>query len=201
MDWTFYVPHVRNYIVLYGDAYATDDQLPLKNPPKNPWRPGIYITRFPGIPKLDLHVDSVSTEQPGLSFDKAYTGGPANAGRFNYWNSEYPDGYTNGRNLIGNAVGRDGRNFEAWLTYWLSPSNSLQLFYSRNKVGADFIPGGGAWQHYGARNEMHLRSGVYMKTELQYQNISRYPLLFTGPQRNITAIVEIGFTPGEKGEK
>ena len=28
MDWTFYVPKVRNYIVLYGDAYAEDDILP-----------------------------------------------------------------------------------------------------------------------------------------------------------------------------
>src|SRR6202158_1596650 len=28
MDWTFYVPKVRNYIVLYGDAYSEDDGLP-----------------------------------------------------------------------------------------------------------------------------------------------------------------------------
>jgi hypothetical protein len=201
MDWTFYVPGVRNYIVLYGDAYAVDDQLPIKNPPKNPWRPGIYITRFPGLPKLDLHVDSVSTEQPGLSFDKGYAGGPANAGRFNYWNSKYRDGYTNGGDLIGNVVGRDGRTFEGWLTYWLSPSNNLQLFYNRNKVGADFIPGGGSWQNYGARSEVHLRSGVYVKAELQYENISSYPLLFNGPQRNITATAEIGFSPGERLRK
>ena len=83
---------------------------------------------FPGLPKLDLHVDSVSTEQPGLSFDKGYTGGPANAGHFNYWNFEYRDGYTNGGDLIGNAVGRDGRTFEGWLTYWLSPTNNVQFF-------------------------------------------------------------------------
>ena len=201
MDWTFYVPGVRNYIVLYGDAYAVDDQLPIKNPPKNPWHPGIYITRFPGLPKLDLHVDSVSTEQPGLSFDKGYGGGPANAGHFNYWNSDYNDGYTNGGNIIGNAVGRDGRTFEGWLTYWFSPSNNLQFFYNHNKVGADFIPGGGSWQNYGLRNELHFRSGLYMKTELQYENISSYPLLFNGPQRNITATAEIGFSPGEKERK
>ncbi len=65
MDWTFYVPKVRNYIVLYGDAYAEDDILPIENPARNPWHPGIYITRIPGIPKLDFHVEGVSTEQAG----------------------------------------------------------------------------------------------------------------------------------------
>jgi membrane-associated phospholipid phosphatase len=200
MDWTLYVPWVGNYIVLYGDAYAADDVLPIKNPPKNPWRPGIYITRFPGLPKLDLHVDSVSTEQPGLSFDNGYVPGtPANNGYFNYWNQNYQDGYTNGGNLIGNTVGRDGRAFQGWLTYWLSPRNSLQLFYKKSSVAGDFMPGGGAWQDYSVRNEMHLRSGFYMKTELQYEHISRYPILFNGPQRNFTAIVEVGFSPRETG--
>jgi membrane-associated phospholipid phosphatase len=201
MDWTFYVPGVRNYIVLYGDAYADDDILPIKNPPKNPWRPGIYITRFPGLPKLDLHVDSVSTEQPGFSFDNSYTGGPANKGQFNYWNSNYPDGYTNAGDLIGNSVGRDGRAFEGWLTYWFSPRNNLQLFYKKSSVAAEFMPGGGAWQDYSVRNEVHLRSGFYMKTEFQYENISRFPVLFNGSKRNFTAIAEIGFSPQERERK
>jgi hypothetical protein len=201
MDWTFYVPKVRNYVVLYGDAYATDDQLPIKNPPKNPWHPGIYITRFPKLPNLDLHVDYVSTEQPGFSFDSFYTGGPANKGQFNYWNQNYHDGYTNGGFLIGNSVGRDGKAIEGWLTYWFSPRNSLQMFYKNSSVAGEFMPGGGAWQDYSVRNEMYLRSGFYMKTELQYEHISRYPVLFNGPQRNITAILEVGFSPREREKK
>ena len=201
MDWTLYVPWVRNYIVLYGDAYATDDVLPIKNPPKNPWHPGIYITRFPGLPKLDLHVDSVSTEQPGESFNTTFEGGCANCGKFNYWNIDYRDGYTNGGNLIGNTVGRDGRAFESWLTYWLSSRNNLQFFYKKSSVAGDFWPGGGAWQDYSVRNEMYLRSGFYWKAELQYEYISRYPVLFNGPQKNFTAILEMGFLPGERKRK
>jgi membrane-associated phospholipid phosphatase len=202
MDWTIYVPWVRNYIVLYGDAYAADDLLPIKNPPKNPWRPGIYITRFPGLPKLDLHVDSVSTEQPGFTFDNTYIpGNPVNSGQFNYWNADYRDGYTNAGSLIGNTVGRDGRAFEGWLTYWLSPRNNLQLFYKKSSVAGDFLPGGGAWQDFAVRNETHLRSGFYWKTELQYEHISRYPILFNGPQSNFTAILEMGFSPEERGRK
>lgn len=201
MDWTLFVPKVRNYIVLYGDAYAADDQLPIKNPPKNPWRPGIYITRFPKLPKLDLHVDSVSTEQPGFSFDSFYTGGPANKGQFNYWNQSYHDGYTNGGFLIGNSVGRDGRAFQGWLTYWLSASSNLQAYFKNSSVAAEFMPGGGAWQDYAVRAEIHLRSRIYFKTDLQYEHISRYPVLFDGPQSNFTAILEVGLDPREREKK
>jgi hypothetical protein len=194
MDWTFYVPKLRNYVVLYGDAYAEDTALPIMDPARNPWHPGLYITRIPGIPKLDFHIEGVSTEAPGRA-----DGG--NRGIFNYWNSAYPDGNTNGGNLNGNTVGRDGRAIQAWLTYWFSPRNTLQLVYKHNSVAPDFIPRGGAWQDYGVRNEMHLKSGFYMKTELQYEHISRYPVLFNGRQRNFTAIAEIGFSPGERGQK
>ena len=189
MDWTFYVPKVRNYVVLYGDAYAEDDILPIENPPRNPWHPGIYITRFPGLPKLALHIEGVSTEQGGL----AHT--TLNLGKYNYFNGAYPDGNTNRGNLIGNIVGRDGRTVQSWLSYWFSPRNTLQLIYRRNSVSADFIPGGGAWQDYAVRNELYLHNGFYMKGEVQYENISRYPILFSGPQRSVTAILEIGFYP------
>jgi membrane-associated phospholipid phosphatase len=188
MDWTFYVPKVRNYLVLYGDGYADDDPLPIAEPVRNPWRPGIYITRFPGIPKLDFHIEGVSTEYPG-----AFGGG--NHGDFNYWNFDYRDGYTNDGKLVGNTVGREGRAIQFWFNYWQSPRNILQFNYKHSTVNSDFIPGGGAWQDYSVRDETYLRSGFYLKGQLQYENISRYPILFSGPQRNVTAIVEFGFSP------
>jgi membrane-associated phospholipid phosphatase len=189
MDWTFYVPKVRNYIVLYGDAYAEDDILPIENPPRNPWHPGIFITRIPGIPRLDFHMEGVSTES-----SSALIGG-GNAGLYNYYNYQYPDGNTAKGNLIGNTVGREGRSIQSWFTYWISPRNTLQFMYRHNSVNAEFIPGGGAWQDYGLRNELYLRNGFYMKGELQYENISRYPVLFSGRQRNVTATLEVGFYP------
>jgi membrane-associated phospholipid phosphatase len=189
MDWTFYVPKLRNYVVLYGDAYAEDTALPIMDPARNPWHPGLYITRIPGIPKLDFHIEGVSTEQAGLVDNQG------NRGIYNYWNTGYHDGNTNGGNLNGNTVGRDGRAIQAWLTYWFSPRNTLQLVYKHNSVAQDFIPRGGAWQDYALRNEMHLQSGFYMKTELQYEHISRYPILFNGSRRNITAVLEVGFSP------
>ena len=191
MDWTFYVPKLRNYIVLYGDAYAEDDILPIENPARNPWHPGIYITRFPGIPKLDLHVEGVSTEQPGL----IGAAGGGNRGDFNYWNQSYRDGNTNQSNLIGNTVGRDGRTIQSWFTYSLSARTTLELIYRHNSVAADFIPGGGAWQDYALQTRSYFASGFYLKSEIQYEHISRYPILFQQSRYNITAVAEVGFIP------
>ena len=186
MDWTIYVPKVRNYIVFYGDAFAEDDVLPFENPGRNPWHAGVYITRIPRLPKLDFHMDGVSTEQEGLV-------GGGNVGRFNYWNDSYRDGYTNNGNLIGNVVGREGRTFRCWFTYWISPGQTLRFTYKHNSVNADFIPQGGAWQDYAVNHEIHLRSGFYAKSFMQVEHIQHFPVLFKGSVNNVTAAVELGF--------
>ena len=199
-DWTFYIPGVNNYLVFYGDVYAADDPVPLVNPPKNPFRPGIYITRFPKLPKLDLHIEAADTESPGFS-NPALTpleGGPTNHGDLNYWNGEYRDGSTYNGLLIGNTVGRDGRAIQGWMNYWISPRNTLGFMYKNSTVSADFIPGGGAWQDYAATDDLQLKSGFYLRSEVQYEHISHYPILFNGPEHNVTAIVELGFSPRER---
>lgn len=194
MDWTFYVPKTRNYIVLYGDGYAEDDVLPIQQPKRNPWHPGIYLTRIPGVPKLDFHMEWASTEQNGQT---PQVGG-GNHGIVDYWNQDYRDGNTNYGYIIGNTVGREGRAIRSWSTYWISPNNTVQISYKHSSVSADFVPGGAEWQDYGVRNELMLQRGFYVKTELQYEHISRYPLLFHGPQQNFTAILEVGFYPPKK---
>lgn len=195
MDWTFYVPKVRNYIVLYGEVFAYDDFIAWVRPTAYPYRPGIYITRIPGVPKLDLHIEAANTQIPGQGL-----GG--NHGQFVYWNSTYHEANTNNGFLMGNTVGRDGQTIQGWLTYWASPRNTFQLMYKNNFVDPAFIPGGGAWQDYSLQSEYHGRSGWYVKGQLQYEHISHYPLLFNGQQserqQNVTAIIELGFMPNKK---
>jgi Capsule assembly protein Wzi len=193
MDWTFYVPKVRNYIVLYGEVYAFDDFVAWVRPTAYPFRPGIYITRLPGIPKLDLHIEAANTQAPGWN-----SGLGGNEGQVVYWNSSYHEGNTNNGLLMGNTVGRDGQTIQGWLTYWASPGNTFQLMYKNNFVDPAFIPGGGAWQDYSVQNEFHRRSGLYLKSQMQYEHISHYPLLFNGRRQNVTAIVELGFMPSRK---
>jgi membrane-associated phospholipid phosphatase len=192
MDWTFYVPKTRNYIVLYGDAYAEDDFLPIQNPARNPWHPGLFISRIPGIPKLDFHIEGVSTEQQGTFRSNT------NLGKFNYWNETYHEGNTNDGFLMGNTVGRDGRQILCWTTYSFSSREMLQFIYEHNTVAADFMPRGAAWQDYTLRSEVYLRSGLYVKSKLQYENITRYPLLYARPQKNVSATIEVGFLPERK---
>jgi hypothetical protein len=60
------------------------------------------------------------------------------------------------------------------------------------------LPGGGAWQDYAVKSEFHLRSGFYVKSEVQYEHISYYPILFATPQNNVSAIVELGFSFRDK---
>jgi len=185
-DWTFYVPKTKNYLVFYGDWYADDDFVAFQNPAKNPYRPGIYLTRFPHLPKLDLHVEAASTESPGFR---------NNHGNLNYWNYRYRDGYTHNGNLIGDTVGRMGRSFQCRFNYWISARNNIQFTYKHNTVSRDFVPHGGAWQDYSVRSEISLRSGFYLKSQLQYEHISRYPLLFLGPRNNVAAVIELGMIP------
>ena len=187
MDWTFYVPKVRNYIVFYGELYADDDITPVENLARSAWRPGLYITRIPGVARLDFHIEGTSTESPGQV---------TNQGNLNYWNTIYRDGYTNRGNLIGNTVGRMGRAIQLWSTYWISPRDTVQFVYKHSSVSPDFIPGGGEWQDYGVRSEIGLKSGFYVKAQVQYEHISRFPILFKGAQGNFMTALELGFYPG-----
>lgn len=190
MDWTFHVPKTRNSIIFYGELYADDDPIPLQNLPKNAFRPGIYITRFPHLPKLDLHIEAADTTSPGF-----FNFGSSNHGNLNYWNQKYRDGYTNEGNLIGSSVGRMGRSVQGWLTYWMSSSSTIEFSFKHNMVSSDFIPGGGSWQDYQLRYNKSLRSGLYLKNWLQIENISRYPILQDMPRKNLTAVIEFGWAP------
>lgn len=201
-DWTFYVPKVRNYIVFYGDMSAADDPVPLFNPPKNPFRPGIYVTRFPKLPKLDFHIEAADTESPGFNnpFLTTLEGSPTNHGDLNYWNSAYRDGETYNAFLIGNTVGRDGRAIQTWTNYRFSSQDTLQFSYKHSTVSSDFIPGGGAWQDYSISNDLYTSSGVYVRAMFQYEHISRYPLLFPSPKNNFTVSFELGFLSRPHGK-
>jgi hypothetical protein len=191
-DWTFNVPKSQNYFVFYGDIYTDDNAFPPVAPARAAFRPGLYVTRFPHFSKLDLHLEVANTATAQVG------GGLPTKGDLNYWNFVYRDGYTNDGVLIGDAVGRMGASYSAWLTYWASKCDMFQVTYKNSQVDRAFVPGGGAFQDYGVNNELHLRSGVYVKSAFQYEHISHFPILFTGPQNNFAVTLEIGFLPSER---
>jgi hypothetical protein len=62
-------------------------------------------------------------------------------------------------------------------------------------MSRDFVPQGGSWQDYGLQHELQLHSGLYVKSRLQYEHISLYPLLFQHSQSNVLALIELGLAP------
>src|SRR5260370_40627794 len=101
-------------------------------------------------------------------------------------------------NGCANRGGREACQIHSGLTYWISPRNTLQFLYRHNTVAAEFIPGGGAWQDYALQNAVYLRNGFYVRSGVQYEHISRFPLLFSGVEKNLTATLEVGFMPERK---
>src|SRR6266849_7617599 len=116
----------------------------------------------------------------------------------NYWHIQYHEGQTNGGNLLGSSVGREGVAIQAWWKYRFSPANFLEFSAKLNRVDAAFIPQGGHWQDYSARHEIHFSSGFYLKSLLQLEHISHYPVLFSTAVNNVTASLELGVIPSHR---
>lgn len=131
--FSYRLPFVRNWLTLYGDSEVHDDVSPIDAPRRASWRPGIYLTHFPGIAKLDLRVEGASTDPPVSR---------SVGGQFMYYEGIQRDGYTNAGQLFGDWIGREDKGGQAWLTYHLSGSEWLQLSVRHQKAAKDFIPGG-----------------------------------------------------------
>ena len=131
--FSYRLPFVRNWLTLYGDSEVHDDVSPIDAPRRASWRPGIYLTHFPGIAKLDLRVEGASTDPPVSR---------SVGGQFMYYEGIQRDGYTNAGQLFGDWIGREDKGGQAWLTYHLSGGEWLQLSVRHQKAAKDFIPGG-----------------------------------------------------------
>lgn len=187
-DWTWQVPGTAGSMVFYGELEDDDDLIPFQNLTKTVFRPGVYFTRLPFLPRWDLHFEYTNSETPGRAPAQGH-------GDLNYWNQDYRDGYTNFGGLLGNVVGREGKTLQAWSRWWISPRHTLDLSWKQTKVLGEYVPGGANWQDISATHSITFSSGAYLKTLVQIEHIAKYPLLFSGPQNNVIASFEIGFLP------
>jgi hypothetical protein len=188
VEWTWRLPKLRNGATFYGELEDDDDPIPLQNLTKSVLRPGIYLPRLPHLSKWDLHFEWASSTTPGR---KPFQ----NHGNLNYWNLDYTSGYTNNGNLMGNTVGREGVTLQAWTRFWISPRHTLDFSWKQSRVLSDYIPGGGKWQDYQSTYSFTSHSGLFVKSFLQFEHISSFPLLFPGARNNVVASVEFGFLP------
>ena len=134
-DFSYRLPFVRNWLTLYTDSEVHDDVSPIDAPRRAAYRPGIYLSHMPGMPRLDLRVEAASTDPAASSVAARLYG------HFMYWEGIEKQGYTNQGQLFGDWIGREDKGGQAWLTYHLSGNEWLQISARNQKATKDFIPG------------------------------------------------------------
>lgn len=184
-DVSYRIPGVRNWLTFYLDAMTWDEISPIGSTRANV-NPGIYLPRIPKLPKLQLRAEAfnISHTNHNGQFPPGWV----------YYNADrYRSGYVNDGNPLGSWIGRDGRGGQGWLTYWLSPRNTLQLSYRLQTVSPQFIEGGRLADYSASANFMPSRR-VEFTAVLQYERWN-FPVLSTLPQSNVTASVQLMYHP------
>ena len=185
-DFAYRVPGLRDWLTFYADAFTDDEPNPWLAWNKSALTSGLYLSKVPGISKLDLRVEGVYTDPPG--------GGTTVQHGFFYFNDRFKSGYTNEGNLIGSWIGREGQGAEAWTSYWLNPKSKVQLNFRHQKVSPQFIPGGGTVTDFGVSGDYRLRSDVDLSAWVQHERWL-FPVIQSNPSRNVTAALQIQFEP------
>lgn len=132
-DSSYRLPHLRNWLTFYVDTEIHDDVSPIDAPRHASWRPGLYLSHVPGVPRLDVRVEGVSTDPPTPR---------SNSGYYMYWEQIEKQGYTNQGQIFGDWMGREDKGGQGWITYHLSGNEWVQAAVRSQKAEKDFIPGG-----------------------------------------------------------
>jgi hypothetical protein len=185
LDFSYRLPGLRNWLTFYADGLAYDQFSPIAYADRSVWTAGLFLSHVPRIPKLDLRVEGVYTNNP--------LGGLICCG-FYYWNATWRSGYTNDGNLIGNWVGRDGQGAQAWMNYWFTAKNRVQVNYRHQKVGADYLPGGGTLTDIGMLGDVWTSSELSFSAKVQYETWN-FPVIQPGQQTDVSASLQVTFWP------
>ena len=185
VDFTWRLPYLHHWLTMYTDSEVHDDVFPITAPRHAAIRPGLYLSHIPGVPKLDLRAEAVSTDpDSGLS----------HGGQDMYIEVVQRNGYTNNGLLMGDWIGRENKGGQAWLTYHLSPKEWLQFSYRSDKAAKDFIPGGTTQTDFSFDALKRLTPDVELKANVQYE---RYliPLYKPGQQSNVSTTFQLTWYP------
>lgn len=184
-DFDYRLPFLRNWVTLYADSEAHDDVSPASAPRRSAWRPGVYISRFPGLQHLDLRVEGVETSP--VSNGGAY-------GNFLFNETEQRQGTTNQGFLFTDAIGRDAKGGQSWLTYHLSPREDAQFSYRYVKVDQKFIPSGTTQNDYQFAVRKRFMTDFEARGWVQYERWVA-PFYKPGVQHDTTVQAQITWFP------
>ena len=189
-DFSYRLPFLRNWITIYSDSEVHDDVSPIDAPRRASWRPGIYVSHAPGIPKLDLRVEGVSTDPPITS---------SNGGHFMYYESIQRQGYTNNGQMFGDWIGREAKGGQAWATYHLSGNEWIQINFRNEKADKDFVPGGTTLNDIGLQVVKRVHHDFEIDGRFTYERY-KAPIYLPGQQTVTSTSVELTWFPNRKVE-
>jgi hypothetical protein len=196
-NFSYRLPFVRKYLTLYADSDTHDDLTPVSAPRRASYRPGIYLSQFPGARRFDLRVEGVSTDCSTLA---------CQSGNPDYWEVVQKQAYTNKGNILGDWIGREAKGGQAWLTYHLSGNEWVDVQYMHKQTPGDFIPGtyNSTTKTYGPGGTTQNQFRVDVVKRI-HQDIEVYgwfqherwvaPIYMPGPQANNTVTVQVTFFP------
>jgi membrane-associated phospholipid phosphatase len=185
VDFSYRLPGFRNWLTFYGDGFADDQFSPIGYFDRSAWHAGLYLSHVPRLPRLDLRAEGTFTDVPA--------GGALSHGFF-YFNSTWRNGYTNNNELIGSWIGREGQGAQAWMNYWLTAKNRIQINYRHQKVSQEFLPGGGTLGDVGIRGDLWIKKDFELSVTVQRETWT-FPSIQPGQQTNVSASMQIAFWP------
>jgi Capsule assembly protein Wzi len=195
-DFSYRLPYLRKWLTLYTDSLAHDDVSPVSAPRRSAYMPGLYLSHFPGLEKLDLRVEGGTT-------DTVSTGGP----NFLYNETIQKQGYTNKGFIMGSWLGRQATGGQAWMTWHLSPQEQIQFSYRTAKTpqafrAADgtsrgFMAGGTTQNDYQFNVVKRIHKDIELNGWLQYERWVA-PIYKAGVQNDTTVNFQITWFPHEQ---
>jgi hypothetical protein len=187
-DFSWRLPWLNHWMTLYSDSMVHDDVSPIDAPRHAGVRPGIYLSRVPGIPRLDFRVEGANTDPETA---RSITG------QYLYQEAVQVQGYTNKGYIMGDAIGREGKGGQAWLTYHLSPSELVQVSFQHKKNAKDFIPSGTTQNSFDIRVVKRIQNNLELSGSVQHE-WWKAPVYQPGLQTDTVASFQLTLYPERK---
>jgi hypothetical protein len=193
-DFTYRLPFASHWLTLYADMEAHDAPSPIAKPLHGAFRPGLYLSHVPGVPKLDLRVEGVDTDS-SVASTKSYFG--SIGGTYQYWESIQRQGYTNQGQLFGDWMGREDKGGQGWITYHLSGNEWVQASVRNQKASKDFIPGGTTLSDFSVQAVTRIRKDFEIDGTFTLEHW-KAPVYLPGSQTVTSTTIQITWFPKRK---
>ena len=189
-DFSYRLPFVRNWLTLYADSEVHDDVSPIDAPRRASWRPGLYLSHVPGIPKLDLRAEAATTDPSSSNASSLY-------GHFMYYEGIQKQGYTNQGQLFGDSIGREDKGGQGWITYHLSGNEWIQAGVRSQKATMYFIPGGTTLNDFALQAVKRVGRDFEVNGNFTYERY-KAPIYLRGEQTVTSTSIQLTWFPDRK---